>query len=139
MIVWTNQFETGYLPIDLQHRMLVNNINRLELQLTNHNPTKAECEGLAQLVDFLQAYGNIHFEMEEQCMACNRCPCHEQNRRAHENYRILFRNYQVRCHSEGFTPKFIRELHEAASLWVQQHILKVDLQLRDRPHNDIAD
>ena len=58
MIVWTNQFETGYLPIDLQHRMLVNNINRLELQLTNHNPTKAECEGLAQLVDFLQAYGN---------------------------------------------------------------------------------
>jgi hemerythrin len=139
MIVWTRQFETGYLPIDLQHRMLIDNINHLEAQLTNHNPTREECEFLMHLVDFLQTYANAHFEMEEQCMECKRCPGQDQNRQAHESYRIIFRNYQKRSKSEGFNPKLIRELHEAASLWVQQHILKIDIQLRDQPHPVCAD
>ena len=139
MIVWTRQFETGYLPIDLQHRMLIENVNHLEAQLTNSNPTRAECELLMHLVDFLQTYADVHFELEEQCMECKRCTDQARNRQAHESYRLIFRNYQARSKNEGFNPKLIRELHESASLWVQQHILKIDIQLRDNLHHVCAD
>ena len=130
MILWTKQFETGTEQIDQQHHMLIFNINHLEMQLTSTNPTKLESEFLVHLVDFLQAYADAHFELEEQCMECNRCPAHLRNRQAHEAYRRIFRNYKQRCESEGFTVELLRELHETASIWVKEHILKVDTQLR---------
>ena len=110
--------------------MLIFNINHLEAHLTSTNPTKAEFEFLVHLVDFLGAYADAHFKLEEQCMECNRCPVHEQNRQAHEAYRIIFRNYKARCESEGFTMELLRALHESASVWVREHILKIDTQLR---------
>jgi hemerythrin len=130
MIQWTKQFETGFKQIDEQHQMLIFNINHLETHLTSTNPTKAEFEFLVHLVDFLGAYADAHFKLEEQCMECNRCPVHEQNRQAHEAYRSIFRNYKARCAGEGFTVELLRALHESASVWVREHILKIDTQLR---------
>jgi len=106
--------------------MLIFNINHLETHLTSTNPTKAEFEFLVHLVDFLGAYADAHFKLEEQCMECNRCPVHEQNRQAHEAYRSIFRNYKARCEGEGFTVEFLRALHESASVWVREHILVTD-------------
>ena len=138
MIVWTKAFETGAEQIDKQHQMLIFNINHLEMQLTSTNPTRVECEFLVHLVDFLEAYADAHFQLEEQCMECNRCPAHHRNRQAHETYRHIFRNYKQRCEIEGFTVELLRELHQTASVWVQEHILKVDTQLRTVAFNGAA-
>ncbi len=113
--------------------MLIHNINHLEEQLTSTNPTKSECEFLVHLVDFLEAYADAHFAQEEQCMECRRCPARAWNRQAHENYRVMFRKYKILCATEGFTLDLLRQLHGAASLWVQEHILKIDTLLRDSP------
>jgi len=62
MIHWTEKFETGSTKLDQQHRVLVDNINLLEEQLRNTNPTKEELEFTIELVDYLEAYANIHFQ-----------------------------------------------------------------------------
>ena len=130
MIIWTEEFTTGSELLDQQHRIWILNINHLEALLTNTNPTKAECEFLVHLVDFLEAYPEAHFAAEEQCMQRHRCPAHELNQKAHASYRVIFRNYRQQCLAEGFNLDLLRKLHSIASFWIQEHILKVDTRLR---------
>jgi hemerythrin len=130
MILWTKQFETGLEKIDQQHQMLISKINHLEEQLHNTNPTREECEFVTQLVDFLESYADTHFKLEEACMARQRCPAHAQNKQGHERFRGFFRDYKRRCEVEGYTVELLRNLHDAASSWIKDHILKIDTQLR---------
>ncbi len=130
MIHWAKNFETGFEPVDRQHQMLIRNINHLEAQLGSTNPNKVEYQFLMHLVDFLETYAEAHFKLEEQCMECNRCPVQAANRTAHANYRAIFSGYKKQCEIHGFTWEICRQLHAAASLWVGEHILKIDTQLR---------
>ncbi len=129
-IVWTSKFETGSEQIDLQHRMLITNINHLDELLNTTNPTKEECEFVTLVVDFLETYADNHFKLEEECMERHRCPAHAVNLRAHEYFRGFFRQYRQRCAAEGYRVELLRTLHEACHSWIQEHILKIDTQLR---------
>jgi len=62
MILWVKEFETGIEKLDQQHRLLVDNINMLEEQLPTTNPTREELEFTVHLVDYLDAYANIHYK-----------------------------------------------------------------------------
>ena len=130
MIIWTKNFETGSEKIDLQHQMLIANINHLEEMLNTTNPTREECVFLVHLVEFLEAYADTHFKLEENCMEKYRCPVRAQNQEAHERFRGLFHQYKERCNSEGYKLELLRDLHEACRSWVQEHILQIDTQLR---------
>lgn len=90
MIIWTKQFETGAQKLDQQHRILIENINRLEELLNVTNPTLAELKTMVDLVDYLEGYANIHFKGEEQCMEASHCPAHAENQQEHERFRGFF-------------------------------------------------
>jgi hemerythrin len=130
IVFWTEQFETGVSKLDLQHWMLINNINHLEEMLENTNPIHEECNFLIHLVGFLESYAEMHFKIEEQCMESCRCPAYKQNKEAHQQYRDFFCGFKRRYPAEGFRPQVLKELHEAASKWIEIHILQVDTQLR---------
>jgi hemerythrin len=130
MIQWTKEFETGSATLDQQHRLLIDNINLLEELLHTTNPTKQESEFLFQLVDYLEAYANIHFTTEEKCMESYRCSVHAVNQQAHERFREYIHNYKRQCEIEGFKVEVLRNLHEIMRAWIQEHILKIDTQLR---------
>jgi hemerythrin len=130
MVIWNEKFECGSPRIDLQHQMLINNINHLEGMLTNTNPSREECSFLIHLVGFLESYAEIHFKFEEQCMESYRCPAHQQNRAAHEQYREFFRRFKGRYQAEGFRPEVLKDLHQMVSTWIEEHILQVDTQLK---------
>ena len=130
MVIWNEQFATGSSKIDLQHRMLINNINHLEGMLLTTNPTREECNFLVHLVDFLESYAETHFKFEEQCMESYRCPAHQKNKAAHEQFRTFFHHFKERYKAEGFRLEVLKVLHEKISLWIQEHILQVDVQLR---------
>ncbi len=130
MVQWNEQFVTGSSKLDSQHRMLINNINHLEEMLTTTNPTRAECEFVIHLVEFLEDYANMHFDLEEQCMARHRCPAHEKNKQGHEQFRVFFKHFKERYHAEGFRREVLLSLHKAVSEWIEGHILQVDTQLR---------
>ncbi len=130
MILWTKQFETGSAKLDLQHRLLIDNINLLEEELQNPNPTREEAQFAVQLLDYLEAYANIHFNVEEKCMESYRCPAHAKNRQEHERFRDFIRNYKRLCELEGFKVELLKNLHEVIRSWIGEHILKIDTQLR---------
>lgn len=130
MLPWTEQFATGSDKLDLQHRALINNINHLEELLTTTNPSPEECEFVIQLLDFLENYAQAHFEFEEQCMARYRCPAHEKNKQAHDQFRMFAHQFKERYKVEGFRREIILGLHATVSRWIREHILQVDTQLK---------
>jgi len=130
MIIWNERLETGSDTIDQQHLMLINNINHLECMLTETNPTREECEFLIHLINFLESYAEKHFKFEEQCMASHRCPVHAKNQEAHAQFIMFFQRFKERTRTEGFRQDVIRTMHQTISLWIEEHILKVDTQLK---------
>lgn len=130
MILWTKEFSTGSAKLDQQHRMLIDNINLLDEQLHTTNPSREELEFTVHLVDYLEAYANIHFKGEEKCMESYRCPAHAHNQQEHERFRGFIRDYKRLCEAEGFRVELLRNLHEVMRSWIVEHILKVDTQLR---------
>jgi hemerythrin len=130
MITWTEEFQTGSPVLDRQHRLLIDNINLLGDQLRNPNRTKEELEFAIHLVDYLEEYANIHFKAEERCMESYRCPVQTQNLQEHERFREFIRAYKSRCEAEGFRVELLSNLHAAIRRWIEEHILKIDTQLR---------
>jgi hemerythrin len=130
MVIWNAQFETGSSRLDQQHRTLINNLNHLEDMLMTTNPTRAECEFLIHLVEFLENYADTHFNEEEGCMERYRCPAHQKNKEAHEQFRAFFKRFKVRYQAKGFRREILLELHKTLSQWIEEHILRVDTQLR---------
>lgn len=110
--------------------MLIANINHLEAMLTNTNPTRQEGEFLVHLVDFLQAYADAHFQLEEDCMEKHHCPACASNKLAHKQFLQFFQEFKQRSETEGFHLDLLRDLHQKLSLWIEDHILRVDTQLR---------
>jgi hemerythrin len=130
MIIWTKDFETGSEKLDQQHQLLIDNINLLEEQLHTTNPTREELAFAIQLVDYLEAYSNIHFKGEEKCMESYQCPAHAENRQEHERFRSFIRDYKRLCEIEGFKVELLRNLHGVMGTWIKDHILKIDTQLK---------
>ena len=130
MILWTEKFATGSAKLDKQHQLLIDNINLLGELLHTTNPTPLELDFTFNLVDYLEAYANVHFNAEERCMESFRCPVYAQNEREHARFRGFVRDYKRRCEAEGFQVELLHHLHKAMRTWIEEHILKIDTQLR---------
>lgn len=63
-------------------------------------------------------------------MARFHCPAHEQNRQAHAAFLDVFAKFKERYLAEGPKPQLLKSLQVAASDWIQNHILSVDIQLK---------
>jgi hemerythrin len=130
MLQWSQHFETGDPAIDSQHRALISHINRLEEMSHNTNPNRQEVEFILNLVDFVENYTQMHFSHEEDCMERHRCPAHQENKAAHNHFLNFFREFKRRFEAEGCRPNVLKDLHDACSSWIQDHILKIDTRLK---------
>ena len=130
MLQWTDKFETGHGQIDSQHKLLISYINHLESMARTTNPCRREVEFMLNLVDFIENYIAVHFRNEESCMLRYRCPAHAENKNAHEQFLKFFQQFKQRFDAEGCRPEVLQELHEACRVWIQGHILHIDVQLR---------
>ena len=127
MLTWNQQFATGSPLIDTQHRMLIDQINRLEQLLNGPPPPQSTID---QLLTFLGSYVSTHFKFEEQCMERAHCPAHEKNKQAHAAFLGVFGKFKERYLVEGPKPELLKSLQTAAADWIKQHILTVDIQLK---------
>lgn len=130
MIVWNEKFETGSDKLDQQHRLLIDNINLLGELLHTTDPNPQEASFAFELVDYLEAYANIHFNCEEECMDRYQCPVREKNREEHEKFRGFIHQYKKLCDLQGYRVELLRNLHDRMESWIQEHILKMDTQLK---------
>lgn len=133
MLQWNPLYETGVQLVDTQHKVLFENINKLEELTHEAQIKKAEVDRVLQ---FLETYAINHFNFEEQCMHRYHCPTHEENKRAHalflQNFTKLKDEYQL----QGPTHYFLKHLYSVASNWIQNHIMRVDVKLKGSvPHS----
>ena len=59
-----------------------------------------------------------------------RCPAHAVNKEAHESFKAFFNQFKEDTRHKGFRPDTVRTLHQTMSLWIEEHILQVDVQLK---------
>lgn len=130
MLEWKSDYETGVPTIDTQHKVLFDNINRLEALLAKDEIVRSEAD---YLLKFLDGYAAQHFKGEETCMARFRCPSHARNREEHaqflETLKFAREEYKI-----AHKPRAVLErLHETLAFWINNHILQVDVQLKACP------
>ena len=130
MIEWSEQFKTGSDTIDQQHQMLIHAINRLEGLLAETNPSRENYDFLIGLVSYLESYTQTHFRSEEECMERHRCPAGAANRQAHKTFVAFVQQLKEDTRRKGIRPEALRTLHRTMSQWIEEHILRMDTQLR---------
>jgi len=131
MLEWNEQFETGHVQIDDQHRTLISYMNRLGAMPLTTNPSREELEFVLGLVDFIQSYTEHHFQHEEHCMHRHQCPAYQKNKDEHGTFLEFFHKFKRRFQNEGYHPGLAKELYETCSSWITSHILRVDLRLKE--------
>ena len=130
MIEWSEQFKTGSDAIDQQHQMLIHAINRLEGLLAETNPSVENYDFLIGLVGYLDSYAQSHFRFEEECMERHRCPAHAANREAHKQFVVFVQRLKEETRRKGIRTETLRGVHHTMSRWIEEHILRLDTQLR---------
>jgi hemerythrin len=127
MLEWKSDYETGVPMIDTQHKVLFDNINRLEKLLAKE---KIEREEADYLLDFLKQYVAQHFRDEETCMARFHCPTHAKNKEEHAQLINALANFNAEYADLGPLKELLNRLHTTLVWWIKGHILKIDVQLK---------
>ncbi len=126
MLEWKPDYEIGLPAIDAQHKVLFDNINRLEKLLVQDEIEPAEAD---YLLDFLRQYVTQHFQQEETCMARFRCASHAKNKEQHLQLMNALAHFNTEYAALGPLKELIHRLHTTLVWWINNHILKVDIQL----------
>jgi hemerythrin len=127
MLEWTSDYETGVPELDAQHKVLFDNINRLEKLLEKPEIVPAEA---ASLLEFLEQYAAQHFVGEETCMARFHCPAHARNKKEHEMFLHILKIARGEFESAAKPRSVLERLHENMAWWINDHILKIDVKLK---------
>jgi hemerythrin len=124
-IVWGNEFSTGSIEIDDQHKSIINQINYLIDNMNSEDKDYLNSE----IIRNLDKYSKEHFNTEEELLR-------------KLNYQGL--DYQIKEHSE-FKLKTVKsaikvlkghenvpeETIQFLKDWWTNHILKVDMEYKD--------
>lgn len=121
IIKWSEEFLTGIESIDIQHRRLVDLINKFEEAGRRGRDSRTMSEILNQLLGYTQE----HFAHEEKLMAENGYPGIEGHRARHRQLLQKIEKFQYDYENEGHGVtaegrKYLRH-------WVRAHILEDDL------------
>jgi hemerythrin len=127
MIEWMEEYATGVQLVDIQHRALIQQINRLEAILRRPEIDPVEVE---RLLGFLSHYIVGHFRFEENCMKRRSCPAYAANCSAHEEFIARLTEFKTQFDANGLNRELLAQLLEHTQGWIKNHILKIDLELK---------
>lgn len=131
MITWSADFETGHLQIDREHQEICTRLNQIELAINQG----AGREQIAEMVSLLLNYTLVHFRREEGVMACTGCPRHSDNCTAHAQFEARLERWLevLSLPIPDIGTVLLRDVHAESCRWIHDHILRIDLALRDVP------
>jgi hemerythrin len=123
---WTSALETGVKQVDEEHRVLIDELNKLGVML---NAERIDMAAGQSFMAFLGTYTARHFAHEEKCMHELNCPLGTANKAAHAQFIKMFVAAKLRM-ATGATMAELRSLHASLCEWVKAHIIKIDTGLR---------
>ena len=126
MFEWNSAMTTGASDIDEQHRELINKFN----ELVEIEASRADRKTIAGILDFLQHYAEWHFNTEEQIMDQYQFHLAEENKKAHNEYRVKFgKLYEQWQNTTGSDTAVLHDTIVELTRWIVNHILTVDNEL----------
>jgi len=123
---WSDRYATGIEQLDAQHRTLFR-------MSEDYRDSLSEGKGertYGVLLQMLEAYARAHFGFEEQCMYRYQCPVAQTNRAAHARFIAALGGFRTRYAAAGFVMADAEQLVEFLDGWLDDHIGRIDVELK---------
>lgn len=118
---------TGVPDVDKQHQEWIARFNEFEDAISKGRGL----EEIQSTLHFFADYAETHFHLEETRMAELDCPAAEENRIDHEQMRSIIAGYRQYVKKHGASAIEVVGLRLRMREWLVNHILTIDIQLRD--------
>ncbi|MBI5353917.1 MAG: hemerythrin family protein [Chloroflexi bacterium] len=127
-IVWDPQkMATGVKAVDAQHQEWIRRYNKFNDAI--HQGKGIEV--VQSTLEFFIDYTDVHFAVEEAAMAERNYPAAKDNLAAHELMRSVLAGFKSYVEVHGYSMPEILGLRIRMEEWLVNHILTIDIQLRD--------
>ena len=120
--VWSDDYVSGILDVDAQHKTLFQIINAFAVDENVNVPTSV----FLAFLDYLGAYCDTHFALEESMMAQHNYPLAEYHTTAHANLKKTVSEIREKVASNSLGMPY-RSITDLATEWLNNHIAKDDL------------
>ncbi|TDE36253.1 bacteriohemerythrin [Antarcticimicrobium sediminis] len=124
---WQPQFATGDAQIDEQHKMLFATSEQFRQTLEAGEGEKT----YDLFLDFLNAYCEMHFSVEEDCMFAYKCPVAKENKHEHGLFLKLLDKENTHYHDHGFDAARAMAMLDKLDNWLASHICRIDVRLKE--------
>ncbi|UZN22413.1 bacteriohemerythrin [bacterium 3DAC] len=122
-IEWSDEFMLGIPEIDMQHRSLVNSLNKL-VEKYDTNPGE-----IKEILDFLVDYVLLHFETEETLMDKYAYPDMDEHVKEHRAFTKDLNKLMDDFIMLGPSPEMERRIEKGLVSWIENHIMNVDKKM----------
>ncbi|MCF7820967.1 MAG: bacteriohemerythrin [Mariprofundaceae bacterium] len=126
-VEWKDEYNTGEADIDDQHQVIFKYLADLEAQMEKGVDERY----IKMLLDNLGLFTRSHFCYEEIYMRRIKSPMAAVNKEQHEKLLEEYGRYRQRFEVEGISDDLVKGLHDFIANWLINHILKVDIHMRD--------
>lgn len=127
-IIWDpKKMSTGVAAVDAQHQEWIRRFNQFDEAISQGKGMDV----VQSTLEFFIKYADVHFKFEESVMdECN-CPAAKDNRDAHEHMRNVLKGFNAYVSKHGYSISEIYGLKHQMEEWLLNHILTIDIRLRD--------
>ena len=127
-IKWDSKtMATNVAEVDAQHQEWIRRFNVFDEAISQGHGLDA----LRSTLDFFANYAEEHFRLEEAQMDAHHCPAAEANRIGHQQMRNILSGFQQYLKYQNVSLVEVAALRMEMYQWLVNHILTVDIRLRD--------
>ena len=125
MYEWDTGLETGNEKIDSQHKQLIATLNNL-IEAFQQGKGKEE---ILETMEFLTAYGIMHFSMEEELMIECDYSDYSMHKHFHDEFKVTLGDLTKQLMDKGPTEDLIDLVISTIRDWLINHIKGDDFRM----------
>lgn len=121
---WDDSFLIGIEELDHEHKLLIDDINRLHRELARHDKKSEIEKRLGDIYARMQA----HFALEERVMKENDYELYDMHKREHDELLDRYTEYMLQyLNQPGVFPS--NRIQETLTNWIVNHIIESDKKM----------
>lgn len=124
-IKWKQEYETGYVDIDKQHRLIFQKVNEL-FSACKAGASDVEAR---EMSDFLLDYCITHFSYEQSLMKAHNYPDYAQHFKAHTGFKTFVKEFSEKTGEQGMNVSMVVKLNQELIKWLVEHIMVADVKM----------
>ena len=122
IIEWNNTFATNIKEIDEQHKILFDNLNKLNESIESDNSVEASAAVLNELYE----YTIYHFNTEEEMLIYKKYPKLTEHKKQHEDFTYRILQFKSEFRRENIIDA--KDFLEFLSTWLKNHTTTLDIE-----------